>query len=252
MRGGVVVELPQCHTGFTLSFPPRNDDRMHNRGQYNKLDKLRLGIMHKLLLSLCAVIVTTLAAGQQPANPQPSGISGQPSLADIARQQRSRTKSPAIINVDGETVRNTSGRLSTSGDDATASADDTKKDADKKTDEKDAENKTADAKPADSKDASQKPADKPKGEDFAAKIDAQKKDIALLQREIDVAQREQRLRAAAFYADAGTQLRDPGKFAEENRAQQEQIDTKKQALDAAQQKLDDLQEQARKSGVKSE
>ena len=52
---------------------------------------------------------------------------------------------------------------------------------------------------------------------------------------------------AAFYGDAGTQLRDQGKFAEENRKQQEDVDSKKQKLDAAQQKLADLEEQSRKS-----
>jgi hypothetical protein len=66
-----------------------------------------------------------------------------------------------------------------------------------------------------------------------------------------VAQREARLHAAAFYADAGTMLRDQGKFAEDTRKEQAEIDGKKQSLDAAQQKLADLQEQARKAGLPS-
>ena len=40
-------------------------------------------------------------------------------------------------------------------------------------------------------------------------MDATKQEIAILQRELDVAQREGRLRAAAYYADAGTMLREP-------------------------------------------
>jgi hypothetical protein len=47
-------------------------------------------------------------------------------------------------------------------------------------------------------------------------------------------------------------LRDQAKFAEDGRKEQDEINTKKQALDAAQQKLEDLQERARKSGLPSE
>ena len=46
-------------------------------------------------------------------------------------------------------------------------------------------------------------------------------------------------------------LRDQTKFAEDSRKEQAEIDGKKQALDAAQQKLADLQEQARKTGLPS-
>jgi hypothetical protein len=69
---------------------------------------------------------------------------------------------------------------------------------------------------------------------------------------LDIAEREARLRAAAFYGDAGTMLRDQAKFADETRKQQDEINGKKQALDAAQQKLEALQEQARKAGMRSE
>ena len=71
-----------------------------------------------------------------------------------------------------------------------------------------------------------------------------------MQRELDIAQREAKLRAATFYGDAGAQLRDSAKFGEEMRKTQEEMDTKKQALDAANQKLSDLQEEARKAGDK--
>src|SRR6478735_1802985 len=92
----------------------------------------------------------------------------------------------------------------------------------------------------------------PQADTFKDKLEAQKQEIARLQRELDISQREAKLRAATFYGDAGTQLRDQAKFAEDMRKQQEEMDSKKQALDAAQQKLADLQEEARKSGVKSE
>lgn len=219
---------------------------MQQSWQYNKLKQLRLSIMKRIFLAFIALTCAVFAAAQQSGNPSP-----QPSLADLARQQRSQRKSAAIMHVDNETLKNSSGRLSTSGDDA-----DSTNQASKTTDQaggsNDADKKSVDGKASDNKDTATTSADKPKGEDWNAKIDARKKDIALLQRELDVLQREQRLRAAAYYADAGTQLRDPARFAEESRAQQEQIDSKKQSLDAAQQKLEELQEQARKAGIKAE
>jgi hypothetical protein len=72
-----------------------------------------------------------------------------------------------------------------------------------------------------------------------------------LQRELDVSEREGRLRAAAYYADAGVMLRDQSKFAEDSRKNQEEIDSKKHELETAKQKLDDMEEQARKAGVPS-
>ncbi|MBZ5525212.1 MAG: hypothetical protein LAP21_23545 [Acidobacteriia bacterium] len=88
-------------------------------------------------------------------------------------------------------------------------------------------------------------------EDWKSKIDSQKKEIVQLQRELDVSEREAKLRAAAFYADAGTMLRDQAKFAEDTRNQQAEMDNKRQAIEAAKQKLADLQEQARKAGAPS-
>jgi predicted nucleic acid-binding Zn-ribbon protein len=47
-------------------------------------------------------------------------------------------------------------------------------------------------------------------------------------------------------------MRDQAKFAEDTRKAQDEINGKKQALETAQQKLADLQEQARKAGLPSE
>jgi multidrug resistance efflux pump len=73
----------------------------------------------------------------------------------------------------------------------------------------------------------------------------------MLSRELDVLQREYRLRAAAFYADAGNRLRNSGSWDKEDAQYKQQIDQKQKALDNAKQELDDMQEQARKSGVPS-
>ena len=83
------------------------------------------------------------------------------------------------------------------------------------------------------------------------KISTQRAQIDLLMREMDVLQREYRLRAAAFYADAGNRLRNSASWDKEDQQYKQQLDQKQRALDDAKQKLDDLQEQARKAGVPS-
>jgi hypothetical protein len=129
---------------------------------------------------------------------------------------------------------------------------------------KDESKAAAPAKAADGKDDVSKDAGKDKEPKLSAadeqkksadawkkKVEEQKKEVALLQRELEVSEREARLRAAAYYADAGVQLRDQEKFASDSRKQQTEIDTKKQSLADAQKKLEDMQEQARKAGVPS-
>jgi hypothetical protein len=88
-------------------------------------------------------------------------------------------------------------------------------------------------------------------EEWKNKISAQKDKIDLLTRELDVLQREYRLRAAAFYADAGNRLRNSGNWDQEDAKYKQQIDDKQKALDAAKQQLDDMQDHARKAGVPS-
>jgi hypothetical protein len=63
-----------------------------------------------------------------------------------------------------------------------------------------------------------KKADDPQkvNDEWKQKISDQKSKIDLLARELDVAQREYRLRAAAFYADAGNRLRNQGSWDKED------------------------------------
>ncbi len=100
----------------------------------------------------------------------------------------------------------------------------------------------ADDKTADSKDDQQKTSD-----EWKKKIAEQKDQIDLLSRELDVLQREYRLRAAAFYADAGNRLRAAGAWDKEDAQYKQQIAAKQKAVDDAKKQLDDLQEQARKA-----
>ncbi len=83
------------------------------------------------------------------------------------------------------------------------------------------------------------------------KIATQKDHIDLLSRELDVTQREYQLRAAAFYADAGNRLRNSGAWDKEDADFKQKIADKQKALDEAKQQLDDMQEEARKSGIPS-
>jgi hypothetical protein len=93
---------------------------------------------------------------------------------------------------------------------------------------------------------SQKAADKLK-----ADVQAQKDEISRLERELDVATREWKLQQATYYADAGNQLRDPAAFAARERKYNDETKQKQQALTDAKQKLEDIQDQARKSGLPS-
>jgi hypothetical protein len=118
-------------------------------------------------------------------------------------------------------------------------------DAGKDTDSK-AGAKTADAKSGDAKAA----ADKQKAaEEMKKKIDQQQEKINSLNREIDLDQREERLRAAAYYQDAGTKLRNPVEY---NKGQAQNINDaaeKQKSLDAARQQLEQMKEDARKAGI---
>ena len=105
-------------------------------------------------------------------------------------------------------------------------------------------NANAAAKPADSVADKQKVAD-----EWKNKIATQKDQISLMSRELDVAQREYRLRAAAMYADAGNRLRNQASWDKEDAQYKQQIAQKQKALDDAKQKLSATQEEARHAGV---
>jgi chromosome segregation ATPase len=172
----------------------------------------------------------------------------QDSLGDVARANRAKKHSSGnTVKLDDDSMPHST--PVSGGADSAKKTDETKAD-DKKTDEKSTDAKDADAKDAAKKDPAE--AQKAKNEELKKQIDAEKKEIATLQRELDIAQREAKIRASAYYGDAGTMLRDQAKFAEESRKGQDEINTKKQALDTAQAKLADLQELARKAGLPSE
>jgi hypothetical protein len=189
-----------------------------------------------LLLSLCISMLALNASAQN-------------SLADVARKARAnRQTNPSARVIDNDVIPTSVKSSPSQPPPATAEkakSPDDQKDSDKKGDATD--DKKSDAK--DQEKATPAELEQKKSGGLKKQIDDQKKEITQLQRELDVSEREARLRAAAYYADAGTMLRDQGKFLEDSRKQQAEIDTKKQALTDARQKLDDLQELARKAGI---
>jgi hypothetical protein len=113
------------------------------------------------------------------------------------------------------------------------------------------------AAPADDKDAATKPAEDDKAKKEAewkawqGKLGAQKDQIDLSTRELDVLQREYQLRAAAMYADAGNRIRNSAEWDKQDADYKQKIADKQKGLDDAKQKLTDMQEEARKAGVPS-
>jgi hypothetical protein len=86
-------------------------------------------------------------------------------------------------------------------------------------------------------------------EDTKKQLDQQKEKIDSLNHEIDLDQREQRLRAAAFYSDAGTRLRNSAQWEKEQSQSVNDAAEKQKALDTAKQQYDEMQERARKAGI---
>jgi len=64
-----------------------------------------------------------------------------------------------------------------------------------------------------------------------------------------VLQREYQIRAAAMYADAGNRMRNEADWDKQDAQYKQQIADKQKAIEEAKQKLEDMQEEARKAGV---
>ena len=84
---------------------------------------------------------------------------------------------------------------------------------------------------------------------WSQRISSQQSQVDLLQREFDVEQKEYRMRAAQFYADAGERMRNQAGWDKEDADYKSKIAEKQKALDDAKEALNNLQEEARKSGV---
>ena len=183
----------------------------------------------KWLLSATILLATLAAAQQQPQ---------QPPVADMARASRSHHPKPAKV-YDNDNLPTTA-PITVLGEvrEPEAAAPAKPEDAANPAAPKGAAPKADEAEAA-----------KRLQEQWHSKLADQKKEIGTLQRELDILQREYRLRVAAVYSDAGNSLRDSKKWAEDDRQYHQQIDDKAKQYDVAKQKLDDLREQARKAGM---
>ncbi|MGB6384633.1 MAG: hypothetical protein WBD25_00525 [Terriglobales bacterium] len=81
------------------------------------------------------------------------------------------------------------------------------------------------------------------------KLAKQQEKINSLNHELDLDQRENRLRAASYYADAGSRLRNAAATDKQDTDYKSDVDAKQKAIEAAQQELNEMQEQARKDGI---
>ena len=207
-------------------------------------------------LLLAGIVISVAASTTAAAQSQPS------SLGDYARAVR-KTKprtAPAAKSYDNDNLPNDS-TLSVVGKASEPAPEAGKDDAKDKDDTKE---KAAEAKanPDDKSDAQKKaensgqtkpgqsPEDRQKAFDvWKQKIDAQKDKLSLLSRELDVLQREERLKQSEFYADPANRVQNPNGFANEDAKYKQQIADKQKAVDDAKAKLADLQDEARKAGV---
>jgi len=188
-------------------------------------------------------ILATLAGAQSGSMAsQPAPVAPSQSLADYARSVRKDKKPATPKQFDNDNLPRTD-KLSVVGNATDASATAPAAEAGAEPPAADT-NKPSTIKPGDSAEDRQKVFDEWKG-----KIAEQKDDIGLLSRELDVLQREYRLRAAAFYSDAGNRMRDSKDWDKEDKEYKDNIADKQKAVDEAKQKLEDLQESARKAGA---
>jgi len=154
------------------------------------------------------------------------------SLGDVARRQRESKHAKAAKVVTNEDIGSSSGTDVPATTAAATGADEKKATAKKSDSTPEAAEVRAKA-----------------SEAAQAKYTEQKKAIAQLEHDIDIMQREYKLRAAAYYADAGNSLRDPKAWAEQDRKYKTDFADKQKSLQEAKQKLTDFQEQVHKAGL---
>lgn len=173
------------------------------------------------------ILITTAAFAQQSL--------GDAARAARAQKQRTATNKPAITN---DSLRLMGGPMTEATASSSLPAADTSKDATKSAD-----------KAADKSDKDEAQAKEDQKKQLADDLAKTKAELDQLTRELDVMQRENRLRAASYYADAGNRLRNEQQYAAADRQYQQDIQNKQNAINAAKAKLDGLREQARRLGV---
>ena len=191
--------------------------------------------MKRLLYVFAAVVLTAVFAGAQSQSSQDTGVS----LGDAARAARAKQTPPSP---NGKVYTNdnipTTGSISTTSGNYGGIA------------------PAPSPKPGSKDAAAAKSDDELKAkmaDDYKQKVADVKKQISQLKAEIDVMQREDKLRQAAYYGDAGAQMRPENmqKYQEATKKYKDDLQAKQDALDAANQQLENLREEIRKNNLPS-
>jgi len=177
-----------------------------------------------------------------------AGIAFAQSLGDVAREQRkkkSQRPAPAKVYTDDNIPSDNQMKEQPAEATAPAACADCAAAQGDNPDQKAADS-TGKAKPGSVEEFKEKAAE------WKKKVDEQKKVIDGLQQQLQGLQQQYRLRASAYYSDAGLRLRDGGaKWAEDEQSFRKAIDDKQKELEAAKQKLADLQDQGHRAGAPS-
>jgi hypothetical protein len=88
-------------------------------------------------------------------------------------------------------------------------------------------------------------------EDWRSKIEKQKASLEQMQKENEEIERQYKLTTGNYYNNAQQRIYDGAAMAKEDAAYKQQMEQKQKAIEDAQQKIDDMQEEARRAGVPS-
>jgi hypothetical protein len=185
------------------------------------------------VFALFIVVAASLAVAQTTTPSPTTPSTDQSSLGDYARKVHKDPAAKARPKVYDNDNLPTEDKLSIVGA-APAAGSSTSADV-----------KAADGKPADD-DQAKKQAE---WKTWQERLSGQKSSVDLASRELDVLQKEYQLRAAAMYADAGNRMRNSTQWDKEDADFKQKIADKQKTVDDAKQKLDEMQEEARKAGV---
>jgi len=172
-------------------------------------------------LMLCMVIVLTATA-----------IASAQSLGDVARKERSKQKPQAARTYTNEDIPSVEiPKEEPKADSAAPAADAT----------------------AEKKDGAKSPAEEKAAlnDEWKKKVAAEKANIASIEREINLMEREEKVKATVYYADAGNRLRDNKDWTDQEQKYKDNLAARQKDLAAAKAKLDGVKESARKAGATS-
>ena len=201
------------------------------------------------LATIAGFVLTSIlsSVSMQAQSPQ------SPSLGDYARsvkKNKPEAKKTASKVYDNDTLpRDSSLSVVGSPSEASLNADKEKSpestaNADEKAKAKKKAEESAQIKPGQSPEERQKAIDS-----WKQKLDDQKAKVDLLSRELNVLTREHQIKTCEFYANTALRVQNPNAFEEEDAKYKKDIAEKQKSVDDAKSKLNDLQEEARKSGV---